>query len=120
MPTTSGARSPRRPTAPSGWRRCCRPRCACYHSGELTLLTLLRALTINPAKLLGLHSAASSPRAPIADIILFDLGEPWVVNKDLLRSRSKNTPFDESKMQGRVLRTLVGETVYQYPSAELA
>ncbi len=42
-----------------------------------------------------------------------------MVNKDLLRSRSKNTPFDESKMQGRVLRTLVaGNTVYQYPGAE--
>jgi dihydroorotase len=37
----------------------------------------------------------------------------------MLRSRSKNTPFDESKMQGRVLRTLVaGETVYQYPGGE--
>jgi dihydroorotase len=52
-------------------------------------------------------------------VVLFDPGEPWVVNKDLLRSRSKNTPFDESKMQGRVLRTLVaGETVYQYGGVE--
>ena len=48
-----------------------------------------------------------------------DLGQPWVVNKDELRSRSKNTPFDESKTQGRVLRTLVaGNTVYQYGGAE--
>ena len=47
--------------------------------------------------------------------MLLNLGEPWVVNKDLLRSRSKNSAFDESKMQGRVLRTLVaGNTVYQY------
>ena len=89
-----------------------------HHSGELPLLTILRALTINPAKLLGLHSGKLTKGA-IADIILFDPGEPWVVNKDELRSRSKNTPFDESKMQGRVLRTLVaGETVYQYPGAE--
>ena len=68
--------------------------------------------------MLGLHSGKLTKGA-IADIILFDPGEPWVVNKDLLRSRSKNTPFDESKMQGRVLRTLVaGETVYQYPGGE--
>ena len=41
------------------------------------------------------------------------------MNKDALRSRSKNTPFDESKMQGRVLRTMVaGETVYQYAGVE--
>jgi dihydroorotase len=85
-----------------------------YHADEIGLLPLLRAMTINPAKLLGLHSGKLTKGA-IADIILFDPGEPWVVNKDLLRSRSKNTPFDESKMQGRVLRTLVaGETVYQY------
>jgi dihydroorotase len=50
-----------------------------------------------------------------ADLILVDLDQPWVVNKDLLRSRSKNSPFDEAKMQGRVLRTLVaGETVFEY------
>jgi dihydroorotase len=47
--------------------------------------------------------------------VLFDMGEPWVINKDLLRSRSKNTPFDEAKMQGRVLRTVVaGETVFEF------
>ena len=89
-----------------------------YHSGELPLLNLLKAMTINPAKLLGLHSGRLAKGA-IADLILVDLGEPWVVNKDALRSRSKNTPFDEAKMQGRVLRTLVaGETVYQYAGVE--
>ena len=89
-----------------------------HHSGELPLPTIFRALTINPAKLLGLH-AGRLVKGEIADVILVDLGQPWVVNKDDLRSRSKNTPFDESKMQGRVLRTLVaGNTVYQYGGAE--
>ena len=89
-----------------------------HHSGELPLPTIFRALTINPAKLLGLH-AGRLVKGAIADVILVDLGQPWVVNKDELRSRSKNTPFDESKMQGRVLRTLVaGNTVYQYGGAE--
>jgi dihydroorotase len=88
-----------------------------FHSGELPLLSIFRAMTLNPAKLLGLHSGRLIKGA-IADLILVDLGEPWVLNKDLLRSRSKNSPFDESKMQGRVLRTLVaGNTVYQYAAA---
>lgn len=88
------------------------------HSGDMTLPVMLRALTINPARLLGLHSGRLAKGA-IADLVLFDPGEPWVVNKDLLRSRSKNTAFDEAKMQGRVLRTVVaGETVYEYAGVE--
>jgi dihydroorotase len=88
------------------------------HSGDVTLTAMLRSLTINPARLLGLHSGRLAKGA-IADLLLFDPGEPWVVNKDLLRSRSKNTPFDEAKMQGRVLRTMVaGETVYEYAGVE--
>lgn len=85
-----------------------------YGAEEVTLLTLWKALSLNPANLLGLRGGCLVKGEP-ADLILVDLGEPWVVNKELLRSRSKNSPFDESKMQGRVLRTLVaGETVYQY------
>ena len=85
-----------------------------YHSGDVALPTLLRPLTVNPAKLFGLTGGRLQKGAP-ADLILVDLDEPWVVNKDLLRSRSKNSPFDEAKMQGRVLRTLVdGETVFEY------
>ena len=84
------------------------------HSGDVRLSVVLRAMTINPARLLGLHSGRIVKGA-IADLVLFDMGEPWVVNKDLLRSRSKNSPFDEAKMQGRVLRTVVaGETVFEY------
>lgn len=89
-----------------------------YHSGDVPLPTLLRPLTINPAKLFGLAGGQLKKGAP-ADIIIVDLDAPWVVNKDLLRSRSKNSPFDESKMQGRVLRTMVsGESVYEFSSGE--
>jgi dihydroorotase len=87
------------------------------HNGEIGLLPLLRAMTINPARLLGLPSGRLEKGAP-ADLILVDLGQPWVVDKALLKARSKNSPFDESKMQGRVLTTMVaGNTVYQYAGA---
>jgi dihydroorotase len=84
------------------------------HGGEIGLVPLLRAMTSNPARLLGLNSGRLEKGAP-ADLIVVDIGQPWVVDKANLRSRSKNSPFDESKMQGRVLQTLVaGHTVYQY------
>ena len=85
-----------------------------HHNGEIGLMPLIRAMTINPAKLLGLPAGRLEKGAP-ADLVLVDLGQPWVVDRDLLRARSKNSPFDESKMQGRVLHTMVaGNTVYQY------
>lgn len=89
-----------------------------YHNDEIALLPLLRAMTINPARLLGLPAGRLEKGAP-ADLILVDLGQPWVVDKAEIRARSKNSPFDESKMQGRVLVTMVaGKAVYQYAGAE--
>jgi dihydroorotase len=40
---------------------------------------------------------------------------PWVVDPTELKSKCKNTPFDEARMLGRVVRTIVaGRTVYEY------
>ena len=89
-----------------------------FHNGEIALLPLLKAMTVNPAKLLGLPAGRLEKAAP-ADLILVDLGQPWVVDKAEIRARSKNSPFDESKMQGRVLVTMVaGKPVYQYAGGE--
>ena len=89
-----------------------------YHNSEIGLMPLLRAMTSNPAQLLGLSSGRIAKGAP-ADLILVDLGQPWVVDKAEIKARSKNSPFDESKMQGRVLLTMVaGKAVYQYAGAE--
>ncbi|MFZ0397454.1 MAG: dihydroorotase [Methyloceanibacter sp.] len=85
-----------------------------YHDGSVDLSTLLRALTANPARLLGLPSGRLAKGAP-ADLVLIDLDTPFVVNPELLRTRSKNTPFDEARLQGRALMTLVaGRAVYNY------
>jgi dihydroorotase len=85
-----------------------------YHNDEIGLLPLLKAMTATPAKLLGLSCGRLDKGAP-ADLILIDLGQPWVVDKAILKSRSKNSPFDESKMQGRVLQTIVaGEIVFKH------
>ena len=85
-----------------------------HHNDDVSLLVLLRAMTARPAELLGLPGGRLEKGAP-ADLIVVDLGQPWIVDRDQLRSRSKNSPFDESKMQGRVLYTMVeGNAVYDY------
>ena len=84
------------------------------HSGDIDMLTLFRALSTRPAELLGLEVGRLAPGAP-ADLIVVDPDVPWVVDAAALRSRSKNTPFEDARFQGRVLRTLVaGRTVYEY------
>ena len=85
-----------------------------HHNGEVGLATLLAALTANPAKLLGLPGGRLAKGAP-ADLVLIDLDTPFTVEPELLRSRSKNTPFDQARLQGRPMMTLVaGRTVYNY------
>ena len=51
-------------------------------------------------------------------MIVVDIDVPWVLDPAELKSKCKNTPFDEARLQGRVLRTIVaGRTVYEYASA---
>ena len=76
------------------------------HAGQIDLQTLWRAMSLNPAKRLGLSSGRLSTGAP-ADLVLFDPDAPFVMNRFKLQSKSKNTPFDEAKMQGKVLGTWV-------------
>lgn len=84
-----------------------------YHAEQLSLPQLFRALSLNPARRLGLTSGRLSVGAP-ADLILFDPNVPFVLDRYKLKSKSKNTPFDGQRMQGRVLATFVdGKKVYQ-------
>jgi dihydroorotase len=84
------------------------------HSGELNLIVLLKAMSTRPAQLLGIAGGTLKPGAP-ADVIVIDPDLPWVLDPAELKSKCKNTPFDEARMQGRVVRTIVsGRTVYEY------
>lgn len=78
-----------------------------YHSGALSLPQLWRAMSLNPAKLLDLPQGRLEAGAP-ADLVLFDPDAPFVMDRFKLHSKSKNTPFDGSRMEGKVLATYVG------------
>lgn len=77
------------------------------HSGDLDLTTILRAMTVRPAEILGLESGRIARGAP-AELVLFDLDYPWQVTERDLRSKSRNTSFENARMQGKVMRTIVG------------
>ena len=73
-----------------------------YHEGQIDLPRLFRALSLNPSRLLGLDTGRLMPDAP-ADLVLFDADAPFVLNRETLLSKSKNTPFDGARLQGKVL-----------------
>lgn len=82
------------------------------HAGQLNLPRLLHALSTRPAEILGLPQGRLQKGAP-ADVIRFDPEEPYVLDPALLHSRSRNTPFDGARMEGKVKLTVVaGEVVW--------
>ena len=84
-----------------------------YHAGDLDLPTLFRSMALNPARRLGLASGRLSEGAP-ADLVLFDPDAPFVLDRWALNSKSKNTPFDGARLQGRVVASYVsGDAVYE-------
>ena len=87
-----------------------------YHADLIDLPTLWRAMALNPAKRLGLEAGRIAPGAP-ADLVLFDPDAPFLMDRATLHSKSRNTPFDGARMQGRVLATYVaGRKVYERQS----
>lgn len=86
-----------------------------HHSGDVPLMRLIDAMSTRPARIFGLEGGSLAPGSP-ADVVLVDTEEPWIVAKDGLVSRSKNTPFEDARLQGRVRETLVaGRTVFRLP-----
>jgi len=83
------------------------------HNGQLTLPRLFQLLASTPARLFGLPGGKLAKGAP-ADLVVFDADYAWKVDRDELWSKTKNTPFDERPVQGRVMATIVGgRTIYR-------
>ena len=80
--------------------------------GLLTLSELVKKMSVNPAKILGINAGTLAAGAP-ADIALVDLNEQWTVDPEGLHGKSKNTPFKGLTLTGRVKMTLLdGKIVY--------
>jgi dihydroorotase len=83
-----------------------------YHDGRISLIEVLRRLTVAPAGILRLPVGRLAVGAA-ADLVLFDPDAPWQIDTEKFRSKSKNAPFDGRTVKGRVLRTLVdGRTIF--------
>ena len=84
-----------------------------HHNESLDLTKIIETLTINPAKILKINKGTLK-KGSDADICVFDLDKPWVVNGDDLKSKSKNTAIEGRKLQGKVYMTFLnGDLVFK-------
>ena len=84
-----------------------------FHNGSLKLETIIKKLTINPAKILGIKKGTLKIGSD-ADLCIVDINKPWKVDKSKLLSKSKNTAIEDKKLQGQILRTYInGNLLFQ-------
>ena len=82
-------------------------------TGDITYLDLVRLTSYNPAQLIKIDRGTIEV-GKIADITVFDPNEEYVYTKEMIVSKSKNSPFIGKKLKGKVKYTLVsGKVVYQ-------
>ena len=77
-----------------------------FHNDSIKLFKIVELLTSNPAKILKINKGNLSVSND-ADFCIVDLYKPWIVKKEKLISKSKNTCIENKKLQGRVTNTFV-------------
>jgi len=83
-----------------------------FHNGSIKLNKIIASITSNPAKILGIDKGSLQIGSD-ADLCVVDINKPWVVNKANLLSKSKNTPIEDRKLQGQIIKTFVkGEIAF--------
>ena len=84
-----------------------------FHNDSLKLNKIIKALTSNPAKILKINKGNLSVGND-ADFCIVDIYKPWIVKKETLISKSKNTSIEDKKLQGKVTNTFVkGEELFK-------
>jgi dihydroorotase len=84
---------------------------ALVHEKKITMKRAIEALTVAPARILGLFGKGSLAVGSDADITIFDPQQSWTIQADRLVSKSRNTPFDGLRVLGKVKHTIVGGKV---------
>ncbi len=78
--------------------------------GWLTPMQMAEKMSYNPAKVLSIDKGDIRP-GKIADIVIFDPNESYLIDKNQFASKGKNTPFHGTKVNGKVKYTICGGNV---------
>ncbi len=84
-----------------------------HHNESVKLNKIIKVLTCNPAKILKINKGNLNVGND-ADFCILDINKPWVVKKENMISKSKNTSIEGRKLQGKVTNTFVnGEELFK-------
>ena len=76
-------------------------------SGILTLPQMAQKMSLNPARILGLDRGQIA-EGKAADLVIFDVREPYRIDPETFLSKGRNTPFAGREVWGKVRMTLAG------------
>jgi dihydroorotase len=87
---------------------------------KLSLNTLVAAMTIGPARILGYEKLGTLEVGAPADVTTFDLHKEWMVDPARFASKGKNTPLAGKTLRGKVMATIYnGAIVYKDDSIKI-
>jgi dihydroorotase len=78
------------------------------HKGVIDLMQLVRLCSSNPAKIFNLANRGTLRVGSIADVTILDPNLEWTYKNSDSKSKSKNSPFDNRKLTGAAVATIVG------------
>lgn len=78
--------------------------------GRVPLTRILEAMTVAPARILGLECGGLSVGMP-GDVTVMDMAASWRVDPSTFRSRSRNCPYRGRTLRGQAFATVVGGRV---------
>ena len=70
------------------------------NAGVLTLPQMIEKMSVNPRRILGLPEIRIAEGEP-ANLTIFDPAAEWIVDTQLFKSKSKNSPFGGKKLSGK-------------------
>ena len=85
-----------------------------YHRGNISLEKIVEKMCHNPAILFQIEKRGYMREGYFADLILVDLNDPWMVNKDNILYKCGWSPFEGTTFKSRITHTFLnGSLVYK-------
>ena len=82
-----------------------------YHNEKITLENIVQKMCHNPAILFDIDKRGFIREGFYADLVIFDIKNPWKVSKDNLMYKCNWSPFENKSFRSRVLHTLVNGNI---------